>query len=59
VERIACIIDSWVAAHSDDPLGTHLPGGEHAEEPDRAVTDDRDRLARLHVGRVGSEPAGA
>lgn len=48
-----------VAAHGDDPPGAHLPGGEHAEEADRAVADDRDRLAWLHVGRVGGEPAGA
>ena len=48
-----------VTAHRDDPLGTHLPGREHTEEADRAVTDDRDRPARLHVGRIGGEPAGA
>ena len=40
-------------------MSTHLLGGQHTEEADRAVTDDRDRHARLHVGCVGGEPAGA
>src|SRR3954453_2712762 len=25
------LLPGTVAAHRDDPLGTHLPGGEHAE----------------------------
>src|SRR6266536_6319236 len=32
---------------------------EHTQEADRPVTDDRDRHARLNVGRVCSEPASA
>ena len=48
-----------VTAHRDDPLSTHLFRGEHTETADRAVTDDRDRHARLDVGCVGGEPAGA
>ena len=48
-----------VAAHRDDALGAHLSGGQDREQADRAVTDDGDRLARLDVGRVGGEPAGA
>src|SRR5207249_1653632 len=35
-----------VAAHRDDPLGTQLPGGEHAEQTHRAVSDDHHGLAR-------------
>jgi hypothetical protein len=33
---------SGMTAHRDDPLSTHQLGGEHTEEADRAVTDDRD-----------------
>src|SRR5204862_429601 len=36
-----------------------LLGRDHRAETDRAITDDRDRVARLHVGIVGAEPAGA
>ena len=49
----------FVTAHRDDPLRAHLLRGEHAEQADRAVADDHDRRARLHVGRIGGEPAGA
>src|SRR5439155_1091503 len=48
-----------VAAHRDDPLGTQLPGGEHAEQTHRAVSDDHHGLARLHIRRDGGEPARA
>ena len=48
-----------VPAHRDDPLGAELPGRQHGEQADRAVADDRDGLARLHVGGDGAEPAGA
>ena len=48
-----------MTAHGDDTLGTQLLGGEHRAEAYRAVTDDCDHLARLHVGRVGAAPAGA
>ena len=57
--EFACeFLPRGVPAYRDDPLRTHLPGGEYAEEADRAVTDDYDRRARLHVRRVGCEPAG-
>ena len=39
------LLPRLVTAHRDDPLGTHLLGGKHAEQADRAVTDDRDRRA--------------
>ena len=48
-----------MTAHRDDSLGSHLLSGQHGEEADRAVTYDRDRHARLHVSRIGGEPAGA
>ena len=48
-----------VAGHGDDPLGAQLLGGEHAEQPDRAVADDGDGLARAGLGGDGGEPAGA
>ncbi len=54
-ERLARL----VTAHRDDPPCAHLPGGEHTEEADRAVTDDYDRRAWLHIRRAGGEPAGA
>src|SRR5438445_3956091 len=47
-----------VTAHRDDPLGAHLLGGENAEEPDRAVADDRYRRAGLHIRCIGGEPGG-
>ena len=37
-------------------VGAQLPGSEHAEKPDRAVADDRDRLPRADLG---GEPARA
>src|SRR6266849_10707768 len=48
-----------MTAHRDDPFCPHPPGGEHSEETDRAVTDDRDRRAWLHVRCVGGKPTGA
>ena len=36
-----------------------LPGGQHAEQPDRAVADHGDGLARAGLGGDGGEPAGA
>src|SRR5256886_993513 len=57
--EFACeLLPRLVTAHRDDPLCTPLPGGEHAQEADRTVTDDCDRRAPLHVRRVGCEPAG-
>ena len=53
------LLPRLVPTHGDDALGAHLLGGDHRAEADRAVPDDRDRLARLHVGRVSAEPAGA
>src|ERR671913_138557 len=48
-----------VAAEGDDALGAELLRGEDAEESDRAVTDDRDRLAGAGLGGLGGEPTGA
>ena len=48
-----------VTAHGDDPVRAELLGGKHAEQPDRTVTDDGDRLARAGLGGDGTEPAGA
>ena len=48
-----------VAAERDDALGAELLGGQDAEQADRAVTDDRDGLARAGLGGDGGEPAGA
>src|SRR5215208_5284632 len=48
-----------VPAHRDDPLRAKLLGGEHREQPDGAVADDRHRLARTGLGRHGAKPAGA
>jgi hypothetical protein len=58
-ERAGELLPRRATAHRDDPLSTHLPGGEHAEEADRTVAHDHDRAARPHVRRVGGEPAGA
>jgi hypothetical protein len=48
-----------VPRHGDDPLRAELPGREDRHQADGAVTDDRDRLARAHLGCHGGEPAGA
>ena len=53
------LLPRLVPAHRDDPLGAQLPGGQHGEQADRAVTDHGDGLAGLHVGGDGAEPAGA
>jgi hypothetical protein len=53
------LLAGFVPAHRDDPLGAQLPGGQHGEQADCAVTDHRDGLAGLHVGGDGAEPAGA
>ena len=53
------LLAGLVAAHRDDALGAQLLGGEHAEQADRAVADDRDRLAGAHLGRIGGKPARA
>jgi hypothetical protein len=45
-----------VAAHGDDALGAELAGGQ---QPDGAVTDDRDGLGWAGLGGHGAEPAGA
>src|SRR5215212_3432752 len=42
-----------VAAHHDDPLRTELLGGEHREQSDGAVADDRHRLAWTGLGGHG------
>ena len=39
-------LPALVAAHGDDPLGPEPLGGEHGAQPDRAVADHGDRLAR-------------
>ena len=56
--RASCL-PRLVSAHRDDALGAHLLRGQHAEQTDRAVTDDDDRRARLDVGGIGREPARA
>jgi hypothetical protein len=48
-----------VAGHGNDPLGAELAGGQDGHQPDRAVPDDRDHLARAGLGGHGAEPAGA
>src|SRR5215213_4769491 len=48
-----------VPAHRDDPLRAELLGGEHREQADGAVADDRHRLAWTGLGRHGAKPAGA
>src|ERR1700733_5592455 len=48
-----------VPAHRDDPRRAELPRGEHGEQANRAITDDRDRLARPDVGGRRAEPPGA
>ena len=40
-------------------LGAELAGGEDAEQPDGAVADDGDGLARAGFGGDSGEPAGA
>ena len=58
-ELVSELLAGLVPAHRDDPLGAQLPGREHGEQADRAVTDDRDRLTGSGLGGDGSEPAGA
>jgi len=48
--------NSRVTTHGDDPLGTHLLRGEHAEQADCAVADHSDRCAGLHHRGIGGEP---
>src|ERR1044071_2585755 len=50
------LLSSRVAAHSDDSLCAHLFCGEHAEQPDRAITNDRNGRTWFHVCRIGGEP---
>ena len=53
------LLPRLVSAHRDDALGAQLLRGQHRAQADRAVADDRDRLARARPRRVGAEPAGA
>jgi hypothetical protein len=53
------LLPGLVPAHRDNPLSAQLPGGEHREQPDRPVADDRDGLARSRFGGNSAEPAGA
>jgi hypothetical protein len=48
-----------MAAHGDDPLGAELAGGQHGQQPDRAVPHDRDGLVWAGLGGHRSEPARA
>ena len=41
--------DASVAVDDDDPTRREERRGQHSGEPDRAGTDDGDRVARLHV----------
>src|SRR5215207_2729764 len=47
-----------VPAHRDDAFRAELLGRQHTEQPDRAVTDHGDGLARPGFGGHRSEPAG-
>ena len=47
------LLPRLVTAHRNDPLGPHQPGGEHAEEADRAVQTVIERLRNQH-GQVGA-----
>ena len=40
-------------------LAAHMLGRKHTKESDRAVTDNHDGIARLHISCMGGEPAGA
>jgi hypothetical protein len=53
------LLPGHVAAHGDDPLGPQVPGGQHGEQPDRAVPDHGHGLAWAGLGGHGAEPAGA
>ena len=53
------LLSLWVAGHGDDALCTELLGREDRHQPDRAVTDHGDGLARAGLRGVGGEPAGA
>src|SRR6266566_7760652 len=53
------LLSRSMPAHSDDPLGSHLLCRQDAEQTDRAIADDGDGRAWLHVRRIGGEPAGA
>src|SRR5829696_7955975 len=48
-----------VPAHRDDPLRAELLGGEHREQADGTVANDRHRLAWSGLGRHSAKPAGA
>src|SRR5215204_4731553 len=48
-----------VPAHCDDPLRAELLGGEHREQADGTVANDRHRLAWSGLGRYSAKPAGA
>src|SRR3712207_5675496 len=53
------LLAGLVPAHRDNPLRAELLGGEHREQADGAVADDRHRLAWTGLGRHGAKPAGA
>jgi hypothetical protein len=53
------LLPRLVAAHRDNPFRAELLGGQHPEQPDRAVPDHDDGLARSGLGRDRGEPAGA
>jgi hypothetical protein len=48
-----------MAAHGDDPLSPQLAGGQHGQQPHRAIPDHRHGLARPGLGGHGGEPARA
>jgi hypothetical protein len=58
-ERAGELLPLLVAAHGDDPVGTHLLRRQHAQQPHRAVADDYHGGSQLHIRRVGGEPARA
>ena len=53
------LLPGLVPAHRDDAFRAELLGGQHAEQPDGAVADHRDGLARAGLGGHRGEPAGA
>jgi hypothetical protein len=45
------LLPRFIAAYRDDPFRAERSPGEHPEQPDRAGTDDNDRLARPNLSR--------
>jgi hypothetical protein len=52
------LLPGLVTAHRDNALGSQLASGQHREQADSAVADDRDGLAGPGLGCDGAEPGG-